>query len=121
MEKHVLSKSTFIKGMQCHKALYLYKFHKELREEISSQQEAIFSQGTKVGELARQLFPGGVDCTPKSYFNFQEAVILTKNEIEKGTKIIYEAAFQFNGVLAVLDILVKDKKGMESIRSEKFY
>ena len=53
-----------------------------------------------MGELARQLFPGGVDCTPKSYFNFQEAVIRTKKEIEKGTKIIYEAAFQYNGVLA---------------------
>lgn len=114
MEKHVLSKSTFIKGMQCHKALYLNKYHKELKEEISSQQEAVFSQGTKVGELAQQLFPGGVDCTPESYFNFQEAVIRTMKEIEKGTKIIYEAAFQFNGVLAVLDILVKDKSGWKA-------
>jgi len=114
MEKHVLSKSTFIKGMQCHKALYLNKYHKELKEEISSQQEAVFSQGTKVGELAQQLFPGGVDCTPESYFNFQEAVIRTMKEIEKGTKIIYEAAFQFNGVLAALDILVKDKRGWKA-------
>lgn len=114
MEKHVLSKSTFIKGMQCHKALYLNKYHKELKEEISSQQEAVFSQGTKVGELAQQLFPGGVDCTPESYFNFQEAVIHTMKEIEKGTKIIYEAAFQFNGVLAALDILVKDKRGWKA-------
>ncbi len=47
MEKHILSKSTFIKGMQCHKALYLNKHHKELKAEISAAQEAIFSQGTK--------------------------------------------------------------------------
>ncbi len=114
MEKHILSKSTFIKGIQCQNALYLSKYHKELQEEISSQQQAIFSQGTSVGELAQQLFPGGVDCTPESYFNFQEAVIRTKSEIEKGTKIIYEAAFQFNGVLAALDILVKDKSGWKA-------
>jgi hypothetical protein len=114
MSKHVLSKSTFIKGMQCHKALYLNKHHKELREDISEQQEAIFAQGTNVGELAQQLFPGGVDCTPESYFDFQKAVMRTQEEIANGTKIIYEAAFQYNGVLAALDILVKDKTGWKA-------
>ncbi len=114
MEKHVLSKSTFIKGMQCQKALYLNKHHKELKEEISAAQQAIFSQGTKVGELATQLFPGGVDCTPESFYDFQKAVIRTQEEINKGTKIIYEAAFQYNGVLAALDILVKDENGWKA-------
>jgi len=108
MEKHVLSKSTFIKGTQCEKALYLHKYRKELRDELNVSQEAIFTQGTSVGELACDLFPGGVDCTPKDYYKFQEAVKRTKDEIEKGTEVIYEAAFQFNGVLAALDILVKE-------------
>lgn len=111
MEKHVLSKSTFIKGLQCNKALYYHKHRKDLRDDLSSAQEAIFAQGTSVGELACELFPGGVDCTPESYFDFQAAVIRTQEEIEKGTKIIYEAAFQFNGVLAALDILVKHNDG----------
>lgn len=114
MQKHILSKSSFIKGIQCHKALYLYKYYNELREDLSSQQEAVFSQGKRVGELAKELFPGGLDCTPKNYFNFQESITRTKKEIAKGTKIIYEAAFQFNGVLAVLDILVKDKMGWKA-------
>jgi hypothetical protein len=114
MEKHVLSKSTFIKGMQCQKALYLNKHYKELKEEVSAAQEAIFAQGTSVGELATQLFPGGVDCTPESFYDFQKAVIRTQEEIKKGTKIIYEAAFQYNGVLAALDILVKDEKGWKA-------
>ena len=111
MQKHILSKSTVIKGTQCHKALYLYKHNRDLRDEISATQEAIFAQGTSVGELACELFPGGVDCTPESYFDFQAAVIRTQEEIEKGTTIIYEAAFQFNGVLAALDILVKHEDG----------
>ncbi|HLW06863.1 MAG TPA: DUF2779 domain-containing protein [Marinilabiliaceae bacterium] len=109
--KHILSKSTFIKGTQCNKALYLYKHNRDLRDELTAAQEAIFAQGTSVGELACELFPGGVDCTPESYFDFQAAVIRTQEEIEKGTKIIYEAAFQFNGVLAALDILVKHEDG----------
>lgn len=111
MERHVLSKSTFIKGLQCDKALYLYKHRKDLRDEISATTQAIFSQGTSVGELACELFPGGVDCTPESYYDFQKAVIRTQEEIEKGTEIIYEAAFQYNGVLSALDILVKHDDG----------
>ncbi|MGB1518469.1 MAG: hypothetical protein ACPG8K_05145 [Crocinitomicaceae bacterium] len=114
MEKHILSKSTFIKGMQCTKALYYHKHNRELRDELTAAQEAIFAQGTSVGELACQLFPGGVDCSPESYYEFQKAVIKTREEIEKGTEIIYEAAFQFNGVLAALDILVKDKNGWKA-------
>ena len=73
--------------------------------------QAIFTQGKKVGELAQQLFPGGIDCTPGSDFDFQDAVIRTREEIAKGTKVIYEAAFQYDGVLAALDILVRDEDG----------
>ncbi len=114
MEKHILSKSTFIKGCQCTKALYLSKNNRGLREEPDAALQAIFTQGKKVGELAQQLFPGGVDCTPLSVFNFQEAVLRTREEIAKGTKVIYEAAFQFDGVLAALDILVKDRSGWKA-------
>ena len=114
MQKHILSKSSFLKGLQCEKALYLSKFHRELRDEISSQQEAIFAQGNLIGQLSQQLFPGGVDCSPESTFDFQKAVIRTKEEIDKGTTIIYEAAFQFNEVLVALDILVKDEEGWEA-------
>ncbi len=114
MEKHILSKSTFLKGCQCAKALYLSKHNRGLREEPDAALQTIFTQGKKVGELAQQLFPGGVDCTPVSVFDFQEAVVRTKEEIAKGTKIIYEAAFQYDGLLAALDILVNDKSGWKA-------
>lgn len=114
MEKHILSKSTFMKGIQCAKALYLHKHHYELKDEITAQQQAIFSQGTSVGELATELFPGGVDCTPEHYYEVQKSVLKTQEEINNGATIIYEAAFQFNGVYAALDILVKDEDGWKA-------
>ena len=114
MEKHILSKSSFIKGLQCEKALYLSKFHRELKDDLSPQLLAIFFQGNRVGQLAQQLFPGGIDCSPVSAFDFQEAVIRTKKEIDNGATVIYEAAFQFNKVLVALDILVKDKDGWKA-------
>lgn len=111
MDKLTLSKSTFIRGMQCEKSLYMHKYRKELRDPMPASLEAIFKQGTSVGELAQGLFPGGVDCTPESYYDFLAAVERTKEEIAKGTKIIYEAAFHHDGVVAALDILVQHDDG----------
>ena len=64
MEKHVLSKSTFIRGLQCKKLLYLYKNHYNLKDKVSSQTQAMFNQGNKVGLLAQKLFPNGADASP---------------------------------------------------------
>jgi hypothetical protein len=114
MEKHILSKSTFIRGMQCEKSLYLNKYNKELKAQPDPSLEAIFTQGTQVGELAQKLFPGGVDCTPASVYDFQKAVLKTNEFINFGNPVIYEAAFQHNGVLAALDILVKDNEGWKA-------
>ena len=76
MTKPTLSKSTFIRGLQCEKSLYLYKHHYNLKDNISAQQQAIFNQGNVVGELAQDLFQGGVDASPSSYFKMQESVNL---------------------------------------------
>ncbi len=114
MEKHLLSKSTFIRGLKCHKSLHLNKHHKNLRDQLSEMQLAIFEQGSKVGELAQNLFPGGIDCTTQSFYDFSGALTRTKDLIKKGQKVIYEAAFQYKGVLAILDILVKDEEGWKA-------
>ena len=114
LPKYILSKSTFLKGLQCAKALYLYKHHYNLKDNISAQQQAIFNQGNAVGELAQDLFQGGVDASPSSYFKMQESVYKTKELIDAGETIIYEATFQYNEVLAALDILVQDEEGWKA-------
>ena len=108
MKKHILSKSTFLRGLKCEKSLYLYKNNNEFPDALYPQQEAIFSQGNTVGELAQQLFPNGVDASPPSHFEMQKSVIKTQEYIDRGETIIYEATFQFNEVLVALDILVKE-------------
>lgn len=108
MEKHILSKSTFIRAKQCLKSLYLYKNNIYLRDKLSKEQQARFNRGINVGLLAQQLFPDGIDSSPKHVSLFHESVIKTKELIQSGTKVIYEAAFQYNGVLIALDILVNE-------------
>lgn len=106
--RHILSKSTFLRGMQCEKSLWMYKNEYHLREETSAAQQAIFSRGTDVGVLARDLFPGGADASPIDSFHYQQSVIKTQELIHAGHKAIYEAAFQHEQVLAAIDILVND-------------
>lgn len=108
MEKHLLSKSTFIRSAQCQKSLYLHKKRPFLRDKMSLEQQAKFKRGTRVGELARDLFPDGINMAPKSPSQYQQAVIKTKEAVEAGEEVIYEAVFQHDRVLVMLDILVKD-------------
>lgn len=114
MEKHILSKSTFIRGHQCLKALYLHIKRPFLRDKLSAEQRAKFKRGHKVGDMAQELFPGGIDVSPKSPSQYQKSAIRTQELIAEGQSIIYEATFQFNKVLVMLDILVKTEKGWEA-------
>ena len=67
---HQLSKSTFMRGIKCERSLFLNKHKSNLRDEISIEQQKIFDQGSKVGSLAQQLFPGGIDLTPNSFYDY---------------------------------------------------
>ncbi len=107
-----LSKSQYLKGMQCHKALYLYKHHKEMRDDISAAQQAIFASGTDVGVIAQELFPGGVE-VPYEGLSLSEQARMTKDEIAKGTKTIYEASFEYDGLFVKVDILHLGDQGWE--------
>jgi hypothetical protein len=111
IEPHLLSKSTFMYGAQCLKRLWLHKYQRDLRDELDAQQQAIFTSGTNVGELAQKLFPGGVDCTPETYYDFHPSIARTIELIAHGHPVIYEAAFQHDRVLAALDILVLREDG----------
>ena len=107
-----LSKSLFIKGLQCHKMIYLQKYNPELKDEISDSQEAIFAGGRDVGILAWELFPGGVEI-PYEGLSHQEQLDLTQQKIKEGQKTIYEATFSYQGVFVKVDILHKGKTGWD--------
>jgi len=111
MASHLLSKSSYIKGLQCEKHLYLYKYHYNEMDKLSEMQKAIFKRGTNVGELAQKLFPGGVVAAQGDPPNYEKALKKTKELIDSGAKVIYEAAFMFNEVLAIADIVVMEKGG----------
>jgi hypothetical protein len=109
-----LSKSTFIRGLQCEKSLYLYKHHYSLKDPTPPSLQSVFDQGTNIGLLAQELFPNGADASPENHFKMVESVEKTLKFITQGESIIYEATFLYNDVLAALDILVKDHEGWKA-------
>lgn len=112
MPKRYLSKSQFTRGLQCHKALWLYKNRPELRAEPDAATQAKFDTGSEVGELAHQRFPGGV----KIMFDrekIDEMMRQTREAIERGAETIYEATFRHDDVLVMVDILQKGIRGWE--------
>jgi len=112
MSKHILSKSTFIRGVQCQKSLYLHKHRPFLRDKMSAEQLAKFRRGTDVGMMAQSLFPGGTDMSPRSPSQYALKVKETALAIENPhTNVLYEAVFQYDDILVMLDILVRTDEG----------
>lgn len=115
MAKHLLSKSTFIRGQQCQKSLYLHNKRPFLRDKLSAAQLAKFKRGTDVGVLARSLFPGGIDMTPRSPSLYQQQRQATLEALQNtAVKTIYEAVFQYDDTLIMLDILQRDETGWKA-------
>lgn len=110
-ERHVLSKTSFIKSIQCLKQLYLYKNRYFLRDKLSEEQKAIFKRGHAIGNLAWSLFPNGIDAAPKSPMQYQKALDLTHSLIERNQPVIYEASFRHHQCLSILDMLVHTDEG----------
>ncbi len=104
-----LSKSTFLYGVQCPRRLWLYKNCYKERELPDKETLAKFSAGTDIGMQARLLFPGGIDASTAGPFFLQQSIKKTIQYIRQWHSIIYEAAFQTEGVYCALDILVKKK------------
>lgn len=102
-----LSKSKILLHRQCPKRLWL-QVHKPELAEVDPAAEARFRDGNKVGEVARQLYPGGdfIDT-----LNRKEALIRTAMALEAGNKPIFEAAFLHNDVLVRADLLVPEESG----------
>ena len=105
-----LSKSLYIRGLQCEKSLWLKKKKPGVLQAPDDGAQAIFDTGTSVGELACKLFSGGERIEYTGDFNAQMAK--TKELIEYGAKVIYEATFCFDGILAMVDILCVREGGL---------
>jgi CRISPR/Cas system-associated exonuclease Cas4 (RecB family) len=108
-----LSKSTFLRGVQCQKSLALNAFLPDLRDPIDPVAQFRMLQGIEVGMQARLRYPGGsVGRIPDSY---ALSVERTDELVQSDVPVIYEAAFEMDGVRIVADILERAVTGWRLI------
>lgn len=107
-----LSKSKYCGLWQCPKIAWLKKYKPEeltVDESTLSRMEA----GNEVGDLAMGLFGDFVEVTAYNGGkpDLPQMIAATKTEMEKGTPVICEASFQYNGLYCAVDILKKEDGG----------
>lgn len=109
--KPYLSKTLFLRGLQCYKALWLLKNRPELATEPDPALLRVFEIGEEVGRLACGLFSGGDEV---KYVHDRNVMLRKTQElIKSGMTTIYEATFRHDNVLIMVDILHKGKDGWE--------
>lgn len=106
------SKSKYCGLWQCPKIAWLRKYKPD---EITVDGSVIarMEAGNIVGDLAMGLFGDFVEVTAYNgdKIDLSKMIKNTKAEIEKGTPVICEASFDFNGLYCAVDILRKENDG----------
>lgn len=107
-----LSKSKYCAFLQCPKMAWLNQYKpEECEADVSA--DSNMETGTEVGKLARQLFGEYVDATvyENGQLDIPSMIENTKNELERKTPVICEAAFSYEGCYCAVDILKKEAAG----------
>ena len=106
------SKSKYCGLWQCPKIAWL-RMHKPAKFVPDEQALARMREGSEVGEAAKGLFGDYVDVTTVTYGrpNLTFMIERTKEEMKKGSAVICEASFSYNGLYCAVDLLKKEETG----------
>lgn len=111
-----ISKTDFMRGMQCRKMLWLDK-HKPSLKVIPPEVQQRLDAGNDFGDRAMAMFGDYEEMTVyqpgTSYPDTKAMVAKTLEHLDKGTPVICEAAFIYYNNYCALDILRKTSTGYD--------
>ncbi|MBQ8323192.1 MAG: hypothetical protein IJX91_04420 [Clostridia bacterium] len=108
-----ISKTDFVRGLQCEKMLWLDAHAPELKI-IPAEVQARLDAGNEFGDKAMSVFGDFVETTvfkEDGRLNYAAMLEKTKELLERGENVICEAAFSWYGNYCAADILKKDGDG----------
>jgi hypothetical protein len=105
----MLTKSDFMKYVECPVWLWLKKYKPELLPEDTFELSRRFEMGREVDLLSRRLFPGGVEAEGFNYDGWRS----TKKLIDSGAKIIFQPTAVAGALTCRGDILIKNRSGWD--------
>lgn len=104
---YTLTKSKYIRGLQCVKALYLDVFKPKLAY-YPPKTLAKFRQGRIFESTFKNTFPNGIDISNRLRHHINRYPILTAELIKRPAEtVIFEAGFLYNNVLVLADVVHK--------------
>ncbi len=101
MASRLLSKTRYLNGLQCPKLLWVSVHEPRRLPEPDAATQHVFDQGHLVGELAKRLYPNGMDLPTD---NFKENLNLTRRCLEKRIPL-FEAGIMAGNLYSRTDIL----------------
>lgn len=115
----MLSKSKYIRGLQCERGLWL-EVHNPRLARYPAATLARFRQGRDFEREFKDTFPHGIDISRRLKGNIMQYPVLTARLLSQaGDVVLFEAGFIYDGVLVLADVLHKDSDGCVTVYEVK--
>lgn len=116
---HLLSKSKYIRGLQCDRALWLDVYNPRLAKYTREQMQR-FDRGREFEYAFKATFPLGIDISAELKRNVDAYPSLTAMHLDKEEEIdLFEAGFLYDDVLVLADVVHKNQDGTLDIYEVK--
>ena len=116
---HLLSKSKYICGLQCDRALWL-DVHEPRLARYTAEQMRRFDRGREFEYAFKDTFPDGIDLSAELKRNVDAYPELTTMYLEKEAEVdLFEAGFLYDDVLVLADVVRKNADGTLNIYEVK--
>ena len=116
---HILSKSKYIRGLQCDRALWLDVFNPRLAKYTREQMQR-FDRGREFEYSFKNTFPNGIDISAELKRNVDAYPELTAMYLDKEEEVdLFEAGFLYDDVLVLADVVHKNADGSLNIYEVK--
>lgn len=116
---HILSKSKYIRGLQCDRALWLDVFNPRLAR-YTAEQMRRFDRGREFEYAFKDTFPNGIDISAELKRNVDAYPELTTMYLDREEEVdLFEAGFLYDEVLVLADVVHKNGDGTLDIYEVK--
>ncbi len=116
---HLLSKSKYIRGLQCDRALWLDVFNPRIAR-YSAEQMRRFDRGREFEYAFKDTFPNGIDISVELKRNVDAYPSLTAQFLDREEEVdLFEAGFLYDDVLVLADVVHRNNDGSLDIYEVK--
>ncbi len=116
---HILSKSKYIRGLQCDRVLWLDVFNPRLAR-YTAEQMRRFDRGRDFEYAFKATFPDGIDLSVELKRNVDAYPARTSELLDKGDGVaLFEAGFLYDDVLVLADVVQQNTDGTLDIYEVK--